>query len=184
MQKNQTMIKSILLILAVLIINTVDGQDEKRLSFLGINPSVTIEPYYDSGELDINILPIVYQRSITNRLDFRLTSVINYGIRNGNDKLSHIGIEFGAPVFFKEKEDIVEISKGFFIAPLLSLTRNIEADHTNIGTWVEPGYNILFEDHFALSLGLQIGGTYFINDNAANSWGNHFGVKVVFGKWF
>lgn len=176
--------KSILLLLTVLAINTVYGQDEKRLNFLGINPSVTVEPYYNSGELDINILPIVYQRSITNRLDLRLTSVMNYGIRNGNDKLSHIGLEFGVPVFFKKKENIIEISKGFFIAPLLSLTRNNEANHTNIGTWVEPGYNILFENNFALSLGLQIGGTYFINDSSANTWGNHFGVKVVFGKWF
>jgi hypothetical protein len=175
--------KSILLIVSIFIINPVFGQNEKRLNFFGINPSVTVEPYYNSGELDINFLPIVYQRSITNRLDVRLTSILNYGIRNGNDRLSHIGIETATPIFLKKKENNTEISKGFFLAPILSLTRNNAASLTNIGTWVEPGYNILFENKFALSLGLQIGGTYFINDNSANTWGNHFGVKVIFGKW-
>ena len=175
--------KSILLLLTILAINTALGQDEKRLNFFGINPGVTVEPYYNSAELDINILPIVYQRSITNRLDIRLTSILNYGIRNGNDRISHVGLEAGTPVFLKKKEDRAEISKGFFISPILSLTRNNEASHTNIGTWVEPGYNILFENKFALSLGIQIGGTYFINDNSSDTWGNHFGVKVVFGKW-
>lgn len=178
------MIKSTLLLLTVLTIKTVYGQDEKRMNFIGINPSVTVEPYYNSGELDINIFPLVYQRSITNRLDLRFTSVVNYGIRNGNDKLSHIGLELGAPIFLKKKKNTSEVSKGFFMAPLFSLTRNNEANHTNIGTWIEPGYNILFENNFALSLGLQLGGTYFINDNSTNNWGNHFGVKVVFGKWF
>ena len=176
--------KALLLLLTVLIINAAYGQDEKRFNFIGINPSVTIEPYYEAGELDVNIFPIVYQRSITNRLDLRLASTINYGIRNENDKLSHIGLEVGAPIFFKKKEDRAEISKGFFIAPILSMSRNNEANHTNIGTWIEPGYNMLFENKFALSIGLQIGGTYFINDSSANTWGNHFGVIIIFGKWF
>ncbi len=175
--------KYLAILLTLLICNAVYGQREKRLTFLGINPSVTVEPYYNSGELDINVLPIVYQKSITNLFDVRLTSILNYGIRNGNDKLSHVGVEIGTPIFFKKKEDRLELSKGFFIAPILSLTRNNEANHTNIGTWIEPGYNILFENEFALSLGLQIGGTYFINDKSTNTWGNHFGVKIVFGKW-
>ena len=176
--------KSILLLLMVLTVTKIFGQDEKRMNFFGITPSVTVEPYYNSGELDINILPVVYQRSFTNRLDVRLTSILNYGIRNGNDRISHIGIEAGMPIFLKKKEDKAEISEGFFIAPIIGLTRNNEANHTNIGTFIEPGYNILFENNWALSLGVQFGGTYFLNDNSDNEWGNHFGVIVVFGKWF
>ena len=183
MRKNQRM-KSILFLITLVTANTVFGQNEKRFNFFGVNPSVTVEPYYNSGELDINIFPLVYQRSISNRLDLRLTSILNYGIRNGTNQLSHIGTAVGIPFFFQKKEDKVEISKGFFVAPILSVTRNNEANHTNIGTWIEPGYNILFENEFALSLGLQIGGTYFINDSSANAWGNHFGVQVIFGKWF
>ena len=176
--------RTILLFAAVMTINTIFGQDEKRSNFFGINPGVTVEPYYESGELDINVLPIVYQRSFTNRLDLRLTSILNYGVRQGDDRLSHFGLQLAAPVFFKKKEDKVALSKGFFIAPILGLTRNNEASHTNIGVHIEPGYNILFENKFALSIGLQFGGTYFLNDSEANHWGNHFGVKIIFGKWF
>lgn len=176
--------KFILLILISIAFNTAHGQNEKRFSFLGISPGITVEPYYDSGELDINILPIVYQRSMTRRIDLRLASTINYGIRNGKDRLSHIGLEIGAPTFLKKKEDYSEISKGFFVAPIVSISRNNEANHTNIGAWIEPGYNILFENQWALSLGLQFGGTYFIYDHATDEWGNHFGVIVTFGKWF
>jgi hypothetical protein len=137
--------KYFVLILTILTIHPVFAQDEERLNFLGINPSVTVEPYYNSGELDINVFPLVYQRSITNRLDVRLSSILNYGIRKGNDRLSHIGIEAASPIFFKLKKYKSEVSKGFFLSPVLSLTRNNEAEHTNIGTWIEPGYNIFLK---------------------------------------
>lgn len=162
---------------------SVFGQDGTQLNFFGINPSITVEPYYDAGELDVNIVPLVYQRTITNRFDARLTSILNYGIRKGSNRLSHIGAEAAVPVFIKRKANKSDVSKGFFVAPILSLTRNNEASHTNIGTWAEPGYHLLFENNFALSLGIQIGGTYFVNDDATNDWGSHFGVKVIFGKW-
>ncbi len=178
------MMKSFIILFFVMTVHMAFGQDKNRLNFIGISPGITVEPYYNSGEFDINVLPIVYQRSISNRMDLRLASTVNYGIRNGNDKLSHIGLELGAPLFLKKKENSAELSKGFFIAPVLSAARNYEAHHTNIGTWIEPGYNMLFEDRWALSLGLQFGGTYFLNDNSDNEWGNHFGVIVIFGKWF
>ncbi len=154
------------------------------MNFWGINPGITVEPYYDSGEFDINVFPLVFQSSITRRLDVRLSGTLNYGIRNGSNELSHLGLEAALPVFFRKKEDKSALSKGFFLSPVLGVSRNLEAGHTNIGTWVEPGYNLLFENHFALSLGLQFGGTYFIYDDSADSWGNHFGVIVIFGKWF
>lgn len=77
-----------------------------------------------------------------------------------------------------------EISKGFFAAPILSLTRNRLEAHNNIGFWVEPGYNLLFDNNFAMTFGLQLGGTFFNYDERPNEWGQHFGVKIIIGKWF
>lgn len=176
--------KNVLLALLFCLIQNAYGQKERHVHFLGINPSVTVEPYYESGELDINVFPLVYQRSFSKRLDFRLTSILNYGVRKEADRLSHFGLELGLPVFIQKKENKGEPSEGFFIAPILSLTRNNEEKHTNVGTHIEPGYNFLFENNFALSLGIHLGATFFINDNASNYWGEHFGVKVIFGKWF
>jgi len=167
----------------IVAIGSLFGQTERRSHFIGLSPSITVEPYYDLGELDINILPVVYQVSISRRVDFRATSIFNYGIRNGADKISHFGLETAIPIFLKQKESKTDLSRGFFLAPIISITRNSSASHSNIGAWLEPGYNLLFDNRFALSFGLQLGGTYFIYDNSNNTWGSHFGVKIVFGKW-
>lgn len=173
----------IILLLTVLSVNSVFGQNEKRLNYLGINPSITVEPFYDKGELDINIFPFVYQRSITKRFDIRLTSILNLGVRNNGNEISHIGLETGLPIFIKSKESQNEISKGFFIAPILSLSRNRIEKHNSLGLWIEPGYNLLFDNDFAMTFGLQLGGTYFPHDNGQSKWGNHLGVKIIIGKW-
>jgi len=175
--------KSFMLLLTVLSVSSVFGQNEKILNYLGINPSVTVEPFYDKGELDINIFPLVYQRSFSKRFDFRLTSILNLGMRNDGNKFSHFGFEAGLPIFFKSKESQNEMSSGFFIAPILSLTRNRIEKHNSLGLWIEPGYNLLFDNDFAMSFGLQLGGTYFPDDNGQLKWGNHFGVKIIIGKW-
>lgn len=173
----------ILAAISVIYTNSLSAQEDKRFNFFGINPSVTVEPFYEKGELDINIFPLVYQRSLTKRFDIRLTSILNLGIRNNGNEISHFGIETGFPIFLKSKETQQDISKGFFVAPILSLTRNRVETHNNLGLWIEPGYNLLFDNKIAMTFGLQLGGTYFAYDDGQTKWGNHFGVKIIIGKW-
>ncbi len=174
-----------IILTAILVIyaNSLLAQEDRSYNFFGINPSVTVEPFYDKGELDVNIFPLVYQRSLTKRLDIRLTSILNLGIRNSGNKISHFGLETGFPIFFKPKESRTEISNGFFVTPILSLTRNRIEEHNNLGLWIEPGYNLLFDNRIAMTFGLQLGGTYFAYDNGQTKWGNHFGIKIIIGKW-
>lgn len=156
---------------------------QNKNHFIGINPNVTIESFYNKGELDINIFPFVYQLTVTKRADLRFTSILNLGIRNNGNDISHFGLETAMPIFLKKKSEKNEFSKGFYASPVISLTRNNIEMHNNIGIWLEPGYNLLFDDKFAMSFGLQIGGTYFNYDNNIDKWRNHFGVKIIFGKW-
>ncbi len=181
----ERIIKQVIILTVILAFykNPLLAQDGKKFNFIGINPSVTVEPFYEKGELDINIFPLVYQRSLTKRFDIRLTSILNLGIRNNGNEISHFGFEAGLPIFFKAKENPKEISKGFFVAPILSLTRNRFEEHNNLGLWIEPGYNLLFDNNFAMTFGLQFGGTYFGYDNGQTKWGNHFGIKIIIGKW-
>lgn len=177
-------IKQIIILMAILVIyeNPLLAQEGNGL-FIGINPSVTVEPFYDEGELDINILPLVYQMPLTKRFDIRLTSILNLGIRNNGNEISHYGFETGFPMFFEPKETKNEISKGFFVAPIFSMTRNKVEEHNNLGFWIEPGYNLLFDDTFAMTFGLQLGSTYFAYDSGQTKWDNHFGIKIIVGKW-
>jgi hypothetical protein len=180
------LVKQIFILTAILVIHkhSLLGQEEKKYNFIGLNPSVTIEPFYEKGELDLNIFPVVYQRSMTKLMDIRMTSILNLGIRNDGNEISHYGLEAGFPIFFKRKENKNEISKRFFVAPLLSLTRNRGEEHSNLGLWVEPGYNLLFDNRLAMTFGVQYGGTYFNYDDGQSNWGNHFGIKIIIGKWF
>lgn len=161
----------------------LSAQAGKEYTFIGLNPSVTVETYYQKGELDVNIFPVVYQKTLTRRFDIRLNSIVNLGIRNNGNEISHFGLEAGLPIFLKKKESIDEIPHGFFVAPVSSLTRNRIEEHNNLGLWIEPGYNLLFDNRFSMSFGVQLGGTYFAYDNGQKKWGNHFGVKVIIGKW-
>lgn len=173
-----------LTIIMVYCYNSVHAQNEEKYNFIGLNPSLTVEPFYEEGELDINIFPLVYQRPLTKIIDIRLNSIVNLGIRNDENKISHLGLELALPIFLKPKEVIKTSSKGFFLAPILSYSRNMIEQHNNVGFWIEPGYNLLFDDNFAMTFGLQIGGTYFAYDNGETNWGNHFGIKIIIGKWF
>jgi len=176
--------KYILLFISLLITQSVFGQDDKRPNFWGVNPSVTVEPFYEKGEFDINILPLIYQTPLTKRFDFRLISTLNLAVRNDGNGISHVGLQAGLPMYFKAKESQTELSRGLFIAPIVSLGRNHLEQHNSLGLWVEPGYNLLFDNDFAMTFGLQFGGTYFPHEDGQTQWGNHFGVIIVFGKWF
>ncbi len=165
-------------------LSEINAQTESVPHFFGINPSVTVESFYEKGEFDVNVFPFVYQRPITDRMDLRFTTILNLGVRNSGNEISHFGIETAIPIFLKKKESKTDFSKGFFIAPILSFTRNSIEETNNLGIWIEPGYNLLFDNKFAMSFGLQLGGTYFIYDTGENKWGNHFGVKIIFGRWF
>lgn len=160
------------------------SQEKATAHFLGIAPAITVEPYYNKGELDINVFPVVYQLSIATRIDCRLSPILNLGIRNGKDVLSHVGLEIATPLFLKKKEEKIYPSKGFYLAPVLSFTRNNSALHYNLGTWIEPGYLLSISKRWSISFGLQVGGTYFIRDSGIKEWGNHFGFKIVIGRWF
>jgi hypothetical protein len=155
----------------------------KHAQFFGLNPAITVEPDYAKGEMDIGILPLVYQQSISKRADIRLGTVLNLGIRDSGNKISHVGLEACAPIFIRTKEDREKPSKGFFVAPGVGLTRNMLEEHNNLSLWAEPGYNLLITQRFALSFGLQLGATHFDYSDGTNKWGSHFGVKVIAGWW-
>ena len=160
------------------------AQENETINFIGVNPSITVEPFYNKGELDINVFPVVYQKTVSRRIDFRILTIVNYGIRDTNSAFSHLGVQMALPVFIIKKDNNQKPSKGFFIAPGVGLTRNLIEKHNNFGLWIEPGYHLLIDEKFGLSFGVQFGATHLWYDNGTTKWGNHFGVKIIFGKWY
>lgn len=160
-----------------------NAQDSKIGCFIGLNPGVTVEPDYAKGEMDVSIVPLVYQRPVTNRLHLRLISVVNYGVRNTGNQLSQIGMDTALPVFLGSGKNSYEPPKGFYVAPVISLTRNRMDGHNALGLWTEAGYHFLFKSKVAIMFGLQFGATHFAYDDDQTKWGSHFGVEFIIGRW-
>jgi hypothetical protein len=156
---------------------------KKTALMLGLNPAVTVEPFYEKGELDVNILPIVIQKTLTRRVDLRLISVLNLGIRKTGNQISHVGLEATLPVYLKAKESLAEPSKGLYLAPGYAFTRNRLGRHSNSSFFLEPGYHLSVCPKMSLTFGLQLGRTYFTYDDDATKWDGHFGFKLIIGYW-
>ena len=154
-----------------------------RAIFIGIQPAITVEPEYEKGEFDVNIIPLVFQSSLSKRVDYRIVSIVNYHFGPIN-QISDLGLEIGFPVFLKSKETILEPSSGIFVSPVISFGRNLLNEHYTLTLAAEPGYFFDFNSRFALSLQFQIGGSYFVYDaENENAWRTHFGFKANLGFW-
>jgi hypothetical protein len=173
-------LKRIFFILIVSFISTLFGENVAKSWFIGLNPSVTVEPYYKKGEFDVNIFPLVVEYSIIRSVHLRSIVIVNYGVRTGKNSFSHTGLQLAVPGFPFTKSDLVS---GIFIAPGCGFTRNIMEHHTNAGLWIEPGYSIPVAGDFRINLSIQFGATHFWYDNGSEKWGKHFGLKFIFGMW-
>lgn len=181
-QTNEIMKKSILIFTLLLLTTVLYAQDKKPI-FLGLQPAITQEPFYDKGEFDINIIPLTVEFPVSKSIDLRFTSIVNYHI-GGKEGVSDLGLQLVAPVFFLDKREAINTkSGGFYLGPLLGFGRNLLNDHYTTTVGVEPGYLFKTEEKFTLSLGLQFGGSYFSYDTEPNVWHNHFGFKINLGWW-
>ena len=99
------------------------GQIKKPV-FLGLQPGITKEKFYEPNEFDINIIPLVVQFPVSKRADVRITTIGNYhfGTVNG---FSDIGIQLITPIYFTKKATTNAASAGFYLGPLVGFGRNI-----------------------------------------------------------
>ncbi len=155
---------------------------DKRPIFLGLQPSYTAEPFYEKGELDINVVPLMIQIPIGKRIDFRITSIANYHI-GGQNGFADVGAQMVLPIFIKKREKTKMIAHGFYVGPVMGLGTNLMNDHNTLVLAAEGGYLFPTKKSFSLSLGLQLGASYFDYFNQDNVWRNHFGVKINIGFW-
>ncbi len=85
-----------LLILSILLATSIQTLHAQNPIFIGIQPAVTIEPFYERGEFDLNIVPIVIEEPISERINLRLITLANFHFGESNG-LSDIGTQIVAP---------------------------------------------------------------------------------------
>lgn len=159
------------------------SQNIKQNYFLGVNPSITIEPYYTAGEFDVNILPLVIQKPINARSGIRLISLVNLGFRQTGNRISHIGLSGGWVYYLSSQEENLTSKYGCYLAPVVDISHNRIENSINTGLYAETGYQFTLPKNWGITTGLQLGYTHFNYSSAANKWKPHFGIKVIIGKW-
>ena len=160
----------------------VFGQYSKPI-FIGIQPAITVEPFYAEGELDVNVFPVVAEFPVGQQIDLRIVPILNYHIGGEENGVSDVGSYFVLPVFITQREEGEALPHGFYIGPVLGLGRNLINDHFTTTLAVEPGYLFKAEKSFTIALGLQLGGSHFSYDDNPNKWVFHWGPKVSLGFW-
>jgi len=145
-------------------------------TYIGIQPLITKEKFYQDGEFVINILPIVYGISFSNTFELRISPILNYHI-NDNPELKLIGTEILLPFYFKKYNP-------FYISPTFAYSYNI-IEYSNETTIAgEIAYIWIFHKSWELKISIQEGATFFIGNPKTDKIVNHFGIKISFGWWF
>lgn len=176
----QVIISSI--ILFVVQIGNASGQSDKNI-FIGVQPGLTIEPFYEKGEFDVNVFPLIFETPVGSRANIRLSPITNYHIGGSTAGFSDIGLYFVLPVFFKKNENKESKPYGFYVGPVLGFGRNLINNHYTTTIAIEPGYMFKAKKSFTIVIGVQFGASHFAYDLQPNKWFFHWGPKVTFGFW-
>ncbi len=161
---------------------TAFTQNKCGTLYLGIQPSVTAEPYYDEGEFDINILPVSLGFPLNNFIDSKWNPVANLHLGDPME-FSHIGLEAALPVYFLDIGKTTS-QKKWFAGPFCGYSYDLLRERGVISTGAEFGYTFLFDNCHELKLGFQEGATFFIGDSHDDGVMHHFGAKISYGIWF
>jgi hypothetical protein len=173
---------TIALILLTIYNGSLFGQTKKQL-YIGLQPGVTVEPFYEEGEFDLNLLPFIFEFPINSRINLRISPIANYHMGGVTNGISDLGIFTVLPIFIKEREDDNLIPHGLYLGPVVGFGRNLINNHYTTTLAVEPGYMFETKKRFTINLGIQLGASYFSYDSEPNKWVFHWGPKVTFGFW-
>lgn len=156
---------------------------EQSSFLLGIKPGFKILPAYNNGEIDINVAPLVFQKTLTKHIDMRVGTVMTLAVRKTGNQISELGVDIYIPYFFNAKTHKYARSEGFYVAPVISAVRNSMNNYEVYGFWIEPGYQFYMNDRYAFMAGLQYGVNYFNHEDRSDSTIGYFGVTLIFGFW-
>jgi len=87
----------------LLILNSLNiFSQERKPIFLGIQPGITKEEFYEKDEFDVNVVPLVFQIPISIKFDFRFVTIANYHFGT-KEAFSDIGFQSVFPFYFRKK---------------------------------------------------------------------------------
>lgn len=172
------------LVLLPTLLPEVHAQESRHHVLVGFNPVLSVGSSHALGEFDLNIAPIAYIYRMSEKMDFRVSSVISLGVRKDHDLITFYGLEFAMPWYPVYRE-----SEGFgaflvYVAPVTQVSRSQDVGYSNLALWVEPGFQVALFEGTAFSLGAQLGASYYLFDGESPQLEPHLGLRFTWGIWW
>lgn len=160
------------------------AQASEPVLFVGLQPSVTVEPYYPDGVFDLNAAPVCVEWRAAASISLRAAPLLTFrfGVPDG-PSLAHLGFELGAPIHLAAQQ-AAEPPSGPWVGPGTALTRNVLDRHWTTGLHLDAGWALRPSSRLALLFSLQAGGTLFVPDEGGLELKEHLGFKAAVGWWF
>jgi len=180
MNKKKSSVTLLISILFFLLASPVFAEDTTPI-YIGVEPRIGREDWYQDGEYDVNVIPLVIEFALSDNISFKTKTsyFMHYGGSVGS-KRSLVGIGGNVFYHFKPISDSRQYH-GLFLGPLLESNYDyIEAmRHSTIAA--EVGYAIPVDTDWSVNISAQYGRTNF--SDATKPTADHFGIFVNFGYW-
>lgn len=153
--------------------------------YIGLMPSVLVEPYDTVDAIEVNFFPFLYERRFGEENDksFQIRPVINYRFLEGQNGFSQMG---GTALFNKYFLGVFE--EDFWLKPQLGVyytyTYNRLDKIQAMTLGLEPGAFMRVSKNFTLSLNVQPGINYYPDSFSKNFVETESGFKAHFGVIF
>ena len=165
--------------------------------FIGVELVILTEPWYASGEVDVNVCPLVFEYRFWKRVTLKLRCGIyrhSGGESSGSYTMQGGNITLPYYIFSDEK---LPFPNGFYAAPFYNYSYNHMTGGTHNTGAIEVGYGIPL-GNFSMNISAQLGRSritkvplhslrilehnlIFVRHTME---GPHVGVFFSFGRWF
>lgn len=154
--------------------------------YIGILPSVLLEPYDTVDAIEINIIPFVYEYRFSRKIALQARPIVNYRILESNYGISQTGGSLLLNYYFYSF-----LGNYFWLTPQNALLytyayNQLDTIHT-MTLGIEPGCRMKVSDSISVSVNLQGGINYYPDSfsrafvRAAHGLKPHFGIIAHIG---
>jgi hypothetical protein len=171
--------------------NLIAQESPLSANYVGLIPSVLVEPYDTVDAVEINFFPFLYEfrMGTNNDLGFQIRPILNYRFLKAQNGFSQIGGTMVINKYFLKVFD-----DNFWLKPQLGIYYTYaynRLDKVNTMTLgIEPGAFMKISENFSLSVNLQPGINYYPDKfsqefvDSENGFKGHLGIIFHVGYNF
>lgn len=180
----------LILTISFFLLNHAYSQETNyKNNYIGVLPSVLIEPYDSIKAVEINVFPFVYEYKFNPELGLQVRPIVNYRFFKNKSGISQTGGTILLNRYFHSL-----FGQDSWLTPQIAVFYTYSYNQLDkiqtMTLGVEPGVLMKISNSFTLSLNVQPGINYYPDAyskafvNSKNGLKSHFGIIFHFGYSF